>query len=75
MELHYYNFKGFTESLRYLLALLKVEYKEVNYLSLDEWKEKKSNFTELNQTILSLPFLKDGDLLLSETLAIAFYLA
>ena len=58
--------------MRMLDAYLNLGIKEVNYYSLGEWSHKKSNF---GAHFPNLPYLVDGDFVITETEAINQYLA
>ena len=72
MEFGYWPIKGRAEVMRMLDAYLNLGIKEVNYYSLEEWNHKKSNF---GGHFPNLPYLVDGDFVITETEAINQYLA
>ena len=75
MELHYHDMKGKPEPIRLMLAYLKMEYKEVTVTSMDEWKKEKEKQVSDGVLFPNLPYLKDGGEILTETEAIALYIA
>ena len=72
MEFFYWGIKGRAEVIRIMLAYLKLPYKEINPKNFAEGLEMiNSN----NVDFPNLPFVKDGDLSISESQAIPIYLA
>ena len=72
MELGYWGIKGIVEPIRYLLAHLLLPYKEANPSDAEQWSIMKS---ELDLDFPNLPYLVDNDVRLTESDAIAMYLA
>lgn len=72
MEYGFWANKGLGEFPRWVLKICKANYKEVN-------PERQAWHTQIKPNSLfpfpNLPYLKDGDLLLTESQAIAFYVA
>ncbi|KAL4489785.1 hypothetical protein ABPG72_022425 [Tetrahymena utriculariae] len=72
--LGYWNLRGYAQSIRLLLEYLQVEYKDkIYHENGDEWfnvdkKELKTDFP-------NLPYLIDGDIVVTESLVIPIYLA
>ena len=62
MELGYWNIKGITEPIRWTILHLGLKVTEWNPSSDEEWKEKAKTLGPL----ASLPYLKDGDLVITE---------
>jgi len=72
MELGYWEIKGRAEAIRFELAYLGIEYKEVNPAS----REEVAVIAEKHQLDFpNLPYLVDGDFHLTESLAIPLYIA
>ena len=69
MELVYWPIRGRAEYVRWIMKYLGVNYKERNPTSLQQWAQWKSRNSPSNPMI-NLPFLKDGDTIVSETVAI-----
>ena len=72
MEFGYWGFKGLGEIPRMTAAYLKLETTEYNPASREEWAQKKPT---LGADFPNLPYLKDGDFVVSESSAIPVYLA
>jgi len=73
MEFGYWGIKGRGELIRWLIAYLKLDVKEVAYTDPAVWfgDKKKS----LNLPFPNLPYLVDGNVKLSESAAIPVYLS
>ncbi len=72
MEFGYWPFKGRAEPIRLLLALLKIEYKEVNPKSRKLFKQSAK---DLGLPFHNLPYLIDGKTKIAESTAIPLYVA
>ena len=72
MELRYWRLKGRAECLRMLGEYLDLQMTETSVTSIPEWREKKANF---GACFPNLPYIVDGDFVLSESFAILMYLA
>lgn len=72
MELGYWGIKGVAEPIRWLLAYLKVEHKEYNPASREEWFDTKK--AQVGGDFPNLPYLVDGDFKLTESGAIPSYI-
>ena len=72
MELGYWSIKGRAEPIRLMLALFKVDYKEVNPKSRKAFKESSK---QLGLKFTNLPYLIDGDKKISESTVIPYYIA
>ena len=72
MELGYWPIKGRAEATRLMLALFKVDYKEVNPKSRKGFKESSK---QLGLKFTNLPYLIDGDKKISESTVIPYYIA
>ncbi len=70
MILGYWNIKARAEPIRYLLAYLKVDYKEVN----PEARDWFTNRTKYGFDFPNLPYIIDGDFKLTESKAIMEYI-
>ena len=62
-----WKIRGQTQSIRYLLAYLEVEYEEVSYVEREQWTEVKDS---LGIDFPNLPYLVRGSLNLTEPIAI-----
>jgi len=71
MQIGYWGIKGVAEKARLLAAYLHQEYEEYNPASMEEWQGRK--FT-LGLEFPNLPYLIDGDVKLTESKALAYYL-
>eukprot|EP01016_Furgasonia_blochmanni_P038239 TRINITY_DN45_c0_g3_i3.p2 TRINITY_DN45_c0_g3~~TRINITY_DN45_c0_g3_i3.p2 ORF type:complete len:249 (+),score=100.75 TRINITY_DN45_c0_g3_i3:169-915(+) len=69
----YWGIRGRAEPVRLLIALSGLEYTQKNYGDPKEWfgKDKAS----LNDPFPNLPYIKDEDFSISETVAVAQYIA
>jgi len=72
MELGYWGIKGVAEPIRWLVAYLKLDCKEYNPASREEWFETKK--AQVGGDFPNLPYLVDGDFVLTESGAIPSYL-
>ena len=72
MILGYWNLKARAEATRILLAHTKQDYKEENPQSFEEWGKQKS---AMDFDFPNLPYLKDGDLKLTNSKVIFRYIA
>ena len=70
MEFGYWGIKGRGEPLRWLIAYLGLEVKEYNPETAEAWYERKHTI----EPMPNLPYIIDGDFILTETQAIATYL-
>ena len=77
--LGYWKIRGLGSQIKYQLAYLGVEYQMVEYeqgdapkYSRDQWLQEKYN---LGLDFPNLPYLIDGDVALTETIAIHKYIA
>ncbi|GFR10608.1 glutathione S-transferase Mu 1 [Trichonephila clavata] len=71
--LGYWNVRGITEPIRYLLRYKKADFEEKRYVvGEDEWKKEKFN---LGLEFPNLPYYIDGDMKLTQSVAILRYLA
>jgi glutathione S-transferase len=71
MEIGYWNTKGLAEPCRWTLAYLGIESTEYNPADKEEWAAKKPSMGAFP----NLPYIKDGDFVLSETAAMWTYIA
>lgn len=62
MEFGYWNIKGIAEPLRWIFLHFKIDVKEWNPADQAEWEKKAETLGPL----ANLPYLKDGDLVISE---------
>mmetsp|Transcript_40419 Transcript_40419/g.35877 ORF Transcript_40419/g.35877 Transcript_40419/m.35877 type:complete len:108 (+) Transcript_40419:83-406(+) len=71
----YWNVRGRTQPVRFFLEYLGLPYEEKRYelANAMDWFAKDKN--ELNCTFPNLPYLKDGDKIVTETDALFHYLA
>ena len=72
MELGYWGIKGIAEPVRWAALALGVQVTEKNPASREEWAESKKS---LHTDFPNLPYLKDGDFVLTESSALPIYLA
>ncbi len=71
MELGYWAIKGIAEPQRLLLNYVNLKYDEYNPASWEAWFAKKF---KMNTNFPNLPYLKNGDLVVTESSAIPFYI-
>lgn len=72
MELAYWPIKGLAEPIRWVLAYAGKQYKDVEITDWDKWCAEKNS---LGLDFPNLPYLIDGETRLTESKAIAWYLA
>ena len=70
MEFGYWGIKGIAEPTRWLISYLGLPVQEWNPATPEEWQARKASLG----LFPNLPFLKDGDFLLTESNAIPGYL-
>jgi len=70
--LGYWAFRGVGQPIRNLLEYLNIPYQEKLYSSMDEWSKEKAT---LKSDFPNLPYLIDGDKIITESEAIQLYLA
>ncbi|GFU01739.1 glutathione S-transferase Mu 1 [Trichonephila clavipes] len=71
--LGYWNVRGITEPIRYLLRYKKADFDEKRYVvGQDEWQKEKFS---LGLEFPNLPYYIDGDMKLTQSVAILRYLA
>ncbi|KAL4477678.1 hypothetical protein ABPG74_002828 [Tetrahymena malaccensis] len=70
--LGYWESRGIAQAIRLLLEYLEVEYKEKHYCQVEEWFEKDKK--ELNTNFPNLPYLIDGEVVVTESIVIPIYL-
>lgn len=76
LVLGYWNIRGLGERVRLLLEYLGLKYEQVFYLESDEdkwFKNDKPNLKTKNPAA-NLPYLIDGDKVVSESTAVLVYL-
>ena len=73
MEFGYWGLKGAGEPTRWIGAYLGIQWTEYNPASREEWFGSKK--AEVGGAFPNLPYLKDGDFVLTESSAIPVYLA
>ena len=72
IEFGMWNIKGIAEPTRWVFLHFGLNVKEWNPANEAEWEEKKKT---LNTNFPNLPYIKDGDFILTETNALGPYLA
>ena len=76
MKIGYWGIRGKAEPLRMLLAYLKTDYTEYNPQTFPEWfAEKKPKMVEQGLPFSNLPYVEDGEFLLTESGALPIYVA
>lgn len=73
MELGYWDCKGKAEVVRWLCSYLAIEFTEWSPASPEEWKEKKLALS-LQNPFINLPYILDGETLISESKAVHKYI-
>ena len=72
MELGYWGIKGRAHVLRMLIAYLGLDVHEWNPASPQDWQKRKEEFRKSETCYFpNLPYFKDGQLIITETAAIA----
>ena len=73
LTIGYWGIQGLAHPVRLLLSYFKVPFEEVQYLEKDEWfgKDKPA----LKSWAPSIPYIKDGEVVLTESLALTQYAA
>ena len=71
MEFGYWNCKGVSEGIRYLIAYLGFEWSEYNPVDKDDWAKKREI---VGGDFPNLPYIADGENRITETSAIPMYL-
>ena len=75
IQLHYWKIRGLGEPIKILLEYLKLDY-EVHYKSdYAEMMKEKEELISQGFLFANLPYIQDGDTLLSETIAILSYVS
>ena len=74
LKLGYWPIGGITQPIRMLLHVLGQDYENIIHKNREEWKPIKKKMTREGANLLNLPYLIDGDTIITETLAIPFYL-
>lgn len=75
IQLGYWSIRGLAERIRMFLEYTGLEYEEIKYTDHAKWfGEDKPNFAKKNPAI-NLPYLHDGDKVISESDAIMVYIA
>lgn len=79
MKLGYWKIRGLAEPIRALLAYVEADYEEVAYECGDAPGFDRSSWTDVKFTLglefPNLPYLMDGDVKLTQTIAILHYLS
>ena len=71
LEFGYWEFKGRAHYIRMLIAYLGLEVNEVTYKTPQEWASKKQELAKSDHCPFpNLPYLIDGDTVITETVAI-----
>lgn len=74
MEFGYWGIQGLGQPIRYLLAAAKADYKETTFMEFKDWfGEAKPNLAK-ETPFANLPFLKDGDRIMTQSGCILRYL-
>ena len=76
LKLGYWPYGGLCQPIRMLLHLLKADYENIIYSVEDDshWQEAKKKLTQEGSHLLNLPYLQDGETIISESAAIPHYL-
>jgi len=77
VTLGYWNIRGLAERIRLFLEYLQIPYEQVIYTpeTANDWSEKDKPNLILKNPAINLPYLIDGDKVISESEAILVYLA
>lgn len=73
LTLGYWPFGGIVQPARYIFEYFKVPYTNKTYTERSDWFEKDK--PALNTPFANLPYIKDGDVVLTESIAVFQYAA
>ena len=74
IKLYYWPNKGLAERVRLLLEFLNLKYENKTFESEEEWETQLNDENDNLHPFLNLPFIKDGDTLITQSDAIIVYL-
>ena len=74
LKLAYYATGGAAQPIRILLHVLGQEYENFTYTQNEKWQADKIKMDEDGQHFVNLPSLQDGDIYITESGAIPYYL-
>ena len=74
LKLGYWSIGGIAEPIRMLLHILGQEYENITYVLPEDWAPVKKQRIEDGYAFMNIPYLEDGDVFITESTAIPYYL-
>ena len=75
LQVRYWKIRGLVEPIKTLAAYLKLHVDFQNITEMAEWQKEKEGLISSGFLLANLPYIKDKDTYLSETMVILHYLA
>ena len=74
LKVAYWPIGGITQPIRMLLHVLGQDFENITYETKDDWWPVKKQRTEEGEHFINVPSLQDGDIYITESAAIPYYL-